>query len=252
MAENEIIKHTEAAYKTIKDPHTSWKHKIKEILIEIVIIVFAVTISIWFHNWSDRSREKKEEKEFLTGLKKDLKDDIEDINGSLKFYQFAISGMDYFIRVGSEPALPKKGNETIFNSDSLNKYQGIFFSSADFQPRNSRYEGLKASGKFTIIENKELLNDIISLHESYFPRIMTLNKYYYEEISNKVTPFLNAHFQLALNGGIANADEVLRISEMRLLLRFNKSYITNNILQAYEDGIMNSKEVIEKINKELE
>ena len=72
MSENEIVKHVEAAYKVANDPEKNWLHKLKEILIEIFIIVFAVTLSIWFHNWSDSLHEHKEEREFLRGLKTDL------------------------------------------------------------------------------------------------------------------------------------------------------------------------------------
>ena len=78
MAENEIVKHVEAAYKVAKDPEKHWLHKLKEILIEILIIVFAVSLSIWFHNWSDSLHEHKEEREFLVGLQKDIRADLED------------------------------------------------------------------------------------------------------------------------------------------------------------------------------
>ena len=40
MAEDEIRKHAKAAYKAWNDPHKSWKNKLKETLLEIVIIVF--------------------------------------------------------------------------------------------------------------------------------------------------------------------------------------------------------------------
>ncbi len=67
MAEDEIIKHTKAAYKAFKDPEKDWIHKLKEILLEVLIIVFAVSVSIWLHNWSESVKDKNEEKEFLRG-----------------------------------------------------------------------------------------------------------------------------------------------------------------------------------------
>jgi len=50
--------------------------KVKDILIEICIIVFAVSLSIWLHSWSEHRHEQKEVSEFLDGLKGDLNKDI--------------------------------------------------------------------------------------------------------------------------------------------------------------------------------
>lgn len=47
MAEDEIIKkHTRAVYTTIMDKEKKWLHKGKDILLEVLIIVFAVSVSI--------------------------------------------------------------------------------------------------------------------------------------------------------------------------------------------------------------
>jgi hypothetical protein len=76
MADEEIVmKHTKAAYEALKTRETNWKHKLKEILLEIIIIVFAVSVSIWFHNRSERLKDRAEEKKFLASLKKDLQED---------------------------------------------------------------------------------------------------------------------------------------------------------------------------------
>ena len=41
MADDEIRKHAKAALKAMKEPNTDWKHKLKDIITEILIIVFA-------------------------------------------------------------------------------------------------------------------------------------------------------------------------------------------------------------------
>jgi hypothetical protein len=243
MAENEIAKHTKAIYTTLKNKEANWVHKLKEILIEVLIIVFAVSISIWFHNWSDRRQERKEEREFLTGLKKDINGDLENINSSLRFYQFALNGTGYFIKAGSGGPV---------NKDSLNKYIGVFFSTTDLQPHTSRYEGLKGSDKFTIIENKDLLNDIIALHESTLARINLLNNYYHDDIGSKMIPFISARIQFNPDGTIKNEKELESSSEMHFLLNYFRSYIKANVLQANELGIAKCKELINKIDKELD
>jgi hypothetical protein len=123
MSENEIVKHVEAAYKAAKDPEKNWLHKLKEILIEIFIIVFAVSLSIWFHNWSDSLHEHKEEREFLVGLQKDINADLENADSSRAFYARQIYKLQYFQHVGAGEPL---------NIDSLKAYQDVFFSSTTF------------------------------------------------------------------------------------------------------------------------
>jgi hypothetical protein len=170
MAEDEVRKHAKTALKILRNKEADWKHKLKDILLEILIIIFAVTVSIWFHNWSDRMQDHKDEAAFLTGFKKDLQGDIDNIKSSRGFYISAAASMRYFTKVGM--------SSDSLNNDSLKKYQGVLFGSTVLEPHTSRYEALKSSGKLGIIENTELLNNIINLNESTLVHIQTLNDYY--------------------------------------------------------------------------
>ena len=62
MAEDEIRKHTKAAISAATGKQHGWKHKLHDVLLEVMIIIFAVSVSIWLHNWSDGLKEKKEAK----------------------------------------------------------------------------------------------------------------------------------------------------------------------------------------------
>lgn len=240
MAEDEIRKHTKAAIKAFQDNGHNWKHKLMDVLLEVLIIVFAVSISIWFHNWSDELHEDKEEKEFLTGLKSDLKIDIENIKNSRDFYKYTADGMHYFMKAGASDML---------NKDSLVKYGNLFFSSTELEPRISRYEALKSSGKLGIIENKELLNDIISLNESVIVRIQTLNGLYQHYIERS-SGFIEEHAQLNHDGRMTNVPELIRSTQMRFLLIFGRSSIVNNLIPAHDDGIKECNKIIAEIDKE--
>src|SRR3569833_3151088 len=111
MAEDEIRKHTRAVYKTLRDPEKGWKHKLQDILLEIVIIVFAVTVSIWLHNWSESIKDRKAEKVFLTGLKGDLQADLSEMKSDRDGLTRMLNGVRYFEKVGAGMEL---------NKDSLN------------------------------------------------------------------------------------------------------------------------------------
>src|ERR1700712_2300650 len=90
MAEQEIIKHTKTIVELTTDRKKNWRHRIKEITGEILIIVFAVSISIWFHNWSDSWKDRTEERDFLEGLKTDLQADMKEMTGDSASYALGL------------------------------------------------------------------------------------------------------------------------------------------------------------------
>ena len=242
MAEDEIRKHTKAVFSIAKDTKMNWKHKTTEILIEVAIIIFAVSVSIWLHNLSDRNKERKEEKEFLIGLKEDLQTDIEHLKSSESFYQNELRGMQYFISIAGSKGI---------STDSLEKYQNIFFSSTYLDPNISRYTGLKGAGKFGIIENHELLNYIINIHEVHLPRIDVLNNIFNDYNSSKTNPFLHEHLQLDSSNRVVNAVAILQTSQMRLYILYLGGLIQNNILTAHQKAIEECDSLIKKIDQEL-
>ena len=48
--QDEVTKHTKKIYDTVKNPNHTFGQKVKEVFMEIFIIVFAVTLSIWLHS----------------------------------------------------------------------------------------------------------------------------------------------------------------------------------------------------------
>jgi hypothetical protein len=241
MAEDEIIKHTKKAYSIFASEEGNWMHKLKEIGIEIIIIVFAVSISIWLHNWSESRHEEKEEREFFTGLKKDLEADISNMTNSRNFYINTLQGIRYFLGAAEV---------SILNQDSVNKYSGIFFNSTDLDPHIARYEGLKSSGKFKIIENKELLNNIISLHESIIQRIQDLNDKYYRH-HEKIETLVAQNVQLGKNGQVLNPAAIVVRSDFKILVNKSGGLIANNLIAIHETGIRKCREIISQIDEEL-
>src|ERR1700677_3010416 len=183
MAENEIAKHIESAYKAVKNPEMHWLQKLKEVLIEIFIIVFAVTLSIWFHNWSDSLHEHKEEREFLTGLRNDIQADIASVKNDSAFYSRGLKALKYFQRVATGEPLA---------ADSMKAYQDLLFRSTALEPHISRYEGLKGSGKLGIIGNTDLLNNIIDLHEVTIKRVETVDGDY-TGFADRLADFIQEH-----------------------------------------------------------
>ncbi len=240
MAEEEIRKHTKAVYKAWTDPHLGWKHKLKEIFFEILIIVFAVSISIWFHNWSESRKDRKEEREFLTGLKTDLQSDLKEMKGDTAAYNTVLDGMLYFRKVGAGFPL---------SNDSLNRYGWIFFATVHKQARTSRFEGLKGSGRLDIIENKALLNNIISLYQEINPTIISADQQFSAYNENRIGAYIDLHAQLDTANNITNWLQMFHTTEFRMaLFRINS---INETINAYVVGINKCNEIIKQIDGEL-
>lgn len=239
MAELEVVKHTKAIYKTVNDPHSGWKHKLKETLLEIGIIVFAITLSLWLHNWSEHNHVKQEEKEFLTGLKDDIQRDLIQLKAGINTYREVKKGLQYFKEVGYGVPLQQ---------DSLRQYRWIFYSTTHFTPGNSRFEGLKASGKLGIIENKELLKNILELYQEDIPWLIriseTLNTYKRERLEPTISTFLI--LDKYRNG---NWEQVLRKPQVQNLFIISPGAV-KQIQEQYESVIAKYNKVLTLIARE--
>jgi hypothetical protein len=241
MAEDEILKkHVKTAYKAWRDPEKDWKDKIKDILLEILIIVFAVSVSIWLHNWSEDMKDRKAEREFLVGLKGDVKADLKEMKSDRAFLMLGLHGIIYFQKVGAGYAI---------NKDSLNKYVVIFFSQTQINPRISRFEALKGSGKLDIIDNKKLLYNITDLYQKDFPQIFRGNQFNNTLIADKLAVYFADNVQLDKKGTVLNAEQMLRTSKMRTLLMQAGSL--NASILAYTAGIDKGNEILKQIDEEL-
>jgi hypothetical protein len=128
------------------------------------------------------------------------------------------------------------------------RYTDVFFSSSDLMAHIEHYEGLKNTGKFTIIENKELLNNIINLHEAVIPRIHSLNAKYYNH-QEQLGALIARNIRISPKG--INYSELLQRSDILLTLNLGRGLIMNNIVSAYANGIKDCQEVIAQIDTAL-
>src|SRR4030095_15719967 len=168
MAEQEVIKHTKKIFTLWKGDKGFW-HKVRELFLEIIIIVFAVSLSIYLHDRSELKHQRHETKEFLLGLKEDLKTDIDEMNADKS--SFLESGKAFRYITG------RRMNEQL-NADSMKKYYGYIFNTTGLIPNSGRFEGFKSSGKIGTIENKELQNNIMDLYQENIPNLINSTNFY--------------------------------------------------------------------------
>jgi Family of unknown function (DUF6090) len=167
--QEEVKKHTQKIYNTMKNPNHSVADKIKEVSIEIFIIVFAVTLSIWLHSWSEHRHQQEEVSVFLANLKNDLKDDMQSIDVEKKAYQNSNIGYEKILAL------------TTLQLDSIYKSKNkVYFPVYSHGPKMNigNYEGFKSSGKIGYIEDEKLKQKILNYYQIYVPAINEVDKMY--------------------------------------------------------------------------
>jgi hypothetical protein len=161
MADQEIAKHTKNIWAVMAtSQHGIW-HKLREILLEIVIIVFAVSMSIWLHSVGEHRHEQAQVKTFLLGLKSDIQSDLEQIEEVVAFHHDADEHYAYLASL-DPTAAPER--------DKFNKAYRRINTNNFLVPRVARYEGFKSSGKLINVENDALLEKIVNLYQYDIPK----------------------------------------------------------------------------------
>ena len=229
--QDEITKHGLKIYKTMADRKHTFGEKLREIIIEIFIIVFAVTLSIYLHSWSETRHEQKEVKEFLRGLKIDLAEDIQLIGHSWG----NIAKVDSNFRIAS---MLKKDQVP----DSI-VHHYFLYSEMITLINNARYEGFKSSGKVGNIGDDSIRENILVYYQQTIPSLAR-NEEFANMLQQKLLDFEIEKSNISINDWLANPK--------------TKSFLqlcTNNLgnsLDSYDLATRQAKHLITQIDKELQ
>ncbi len=230
--QEEIIKHSKKAYQKMKSSDHTISEKLKEIAIEIFIIVFAVTLSIWLHSWSEHKHQQHDVKIFLTDLKQDLMEDTSSMHHSLKDLTANSQNLNFMAKLDGVLL------------DSVGKAKGsLGFNSnlATTKINSGNYEGFKSSGRIGHIEQKHLKTLILKYYQELTPNVIEIEKLSHIQFSKLLdymsdnaesdsrTTFLNKKFKFLLNHYID----------------FSKS---NE--ETYKNAIHTAEEILSEIKKE--
>lgn len=234
---HEIIKHSRKIKEKLEKPEKSSSERWKEIITELLIIIFAVSLTTWFHDLNEHRSQQKEVKEFLIDLKDDLNKDIKGLETQKTSILQLIDSFKYLRTLDKKLA------------DSLDKVNPKFRLNTEFrlffgEENTGNYEGFESSGKTVFIENKKLKKLILSYYKQHIPAsekigetfVSTFNKigdYIIENFvvgKNRNAAFLNSTFQTDLEINIKHAKENIRIGEI---------------------GIKKAEDIIKEINHEL-
>lgn len=241
--QDEVLKHTKKIIKTMGNKNHSFTDKLKEIGIEILIIVFAVTLSIKLHEWSEHRHQQKEAKEFLSDLRKDLADDIENMTALQKQLSSTIEDKTYMFKMTEfqYDSMRNSNDSSNFKIQVQNKMVSLGLS----RSISGNYEGFKSSGKIGFIENKKIKILMLKYYQQLIPTITEAEKYYNLNLSN----YGDAVAQLSGEG--KKGKEILLSPKMKFY--YNVTLIqASNIINSYNELIKAAKELDSDISKEID
>lgn len=186
MAELEVIKHTKKMHEIATNKKHTLLEKVKEIGLEIFIIVFAVSLSIWLHGWSEHKHEQEQVEKFLIGLKSDIQNDVNDSKTIIK--QFQDFGKTY-------ESLSRLDKNKPYDREILKKQLTYINTNTYLRPNIYRFNGFVSSGRIGNIENDSLslnilkyyqqtLSEVNSSESGWISRQKKLQTYLEENINN--------------------------------------------------------------------
>jgi|ERR1017187_576372 hypothetical protein len=230
--EDEVHKHSKKLFDTMKNSKSSLSKKVKEILIEIFIIVFAVTISIWLHGWDEHRHQQKEVKEFLADVKDDLNKDITDMNQEKDSLSLSVANKTNFLNMNDKLIDSLK---SLNNNITINISMRLSLRKSNV----GNYEGFKSSGKIGFIENKSLKKLILKYYQEDLPQLEDLEKFY-NSVITKITDYLASQ---------PDHEKMFFTVQFRQLLSF-LIQSANNDLDEYDQIIKHAKDIVLEIDKE--
>ena len=240
MSEHEISKHTKAIYKEWKNPHHSWKHKLGDILTEVLIIVFAITLSLIVERWREHAHEQTIEKQFLIGLKKDLQADLAQEAEDSASYEALKRGWTYFQGIGT--------GRKVYNEDTLKAYEWTLLNNTTFLPNNSRFEALKSSGEIGVIENDSLQNLVLDLYQNRIPALRLSSDMFSNFKNQLFIPYLLQNMRPG-----SDSNQVITLFKQPVMQNyFNYRTTSDQVIPLYHVLMEQSRDVIQMINEEYD
>lgn len=232
--QEEVAKHTKKIYKAVTTPGHTFLEKLKEIAIEIFIIVFAVTLSIWLHSWSDHRHEQKEATEFLKGLKENITEDLKQIEENK---QTTLRLDSNYIFIAKHAEDPKR--DTSIDAAIAHR---LYYELRTTHPNSGRYEGFKSSGKMETIENDSLKQNILEYYQQTLPNLNSS-----EDIANS---FQSRIMEMQINSKDDGLHELIRTFKFRALMSFGTQNLEENI-RHYNETAALAKKIITEIDSEM-
>ncbi|MBF4515429.1 hypothetical protein IRZ71_03710 [Flavobacterium sp. ANB] len=236
MAELEVIKHTKKMHEVATSKKHSFVEKVKEIGLEIFIIVFAVSLSIWLHGWSEHNHEQEQVKKFLLGLKSDIQSDVNDSKAIIKQYQDF--GKTY-------ESLSNLDKNKPYNQEELKKQLPYININTYLRPSIYRFNGFVSSGRIGNIENDSLSLNILKYYQQTLSEVNSSESGWMsrqKKLQNYLEENLNNPESISDNWNLLTTPKGKQMTKN--LIPWNQIY------ERYNNVIKSGETIIKQINEE--
>jgi len=242
MAEEEKIReHAKHALQALTDKRKKLKDRIIDFFWKVFIILVAVNITLWFHDWSAKRHDRALAKEFLIDIRESL---VQDTLNFRYYFNFMDNVLEYY---DSALVQIEKNKIDAHYIDSLSDrltYNMIVSINYGI------YQSFSSGNNLRLIENRKLLNDIISLFTVAFPSVDSNIK----NLTNKRIDAYEKYIALKtgyFNNGPTKLSTIIHQPEVIYTFQMGKGAISgvNNYFKRFV--IPNADNLIQEIDQEL-
>ena len=152
---------------------------------EIFLVVIGILIALQINNWNENRKIKIKEIKSLIELRKDLIQNLNDINGNIISLQNC--------KKSNEIIIYHIENNVSYN-DSLDYHFSMLYPFITFTINQTTYETLKQSG-IELISNDSLRSSVSDIYSNRFKSYQTFeNTYFVNHYINHIKPMIVSEF----------------------------------------------------------
>jgi len=213
---------------------------------EIVLVVIGILIALSINNWNENRKERNKELIYLNNIKEDIKLNIASLEVFIVTRDETVNSVAIVLEYFNGK---QKIDHNTFNFHNINILEWY-----PFVQHSNTYEELMNSGKFAIISNKSIKNELQNIQSNFETILFIENemqqdyeRYLYQPYFNLVdldTALKNYTDQL--NNKETTTIEKLDKDEIELLLK-SKLYKNGLVLAAF-----NSNKLVEEFTNLIE
>lgn len=213
----------------------------KDHLVNLIVVILGISIAYWLNNWSESKKQAKLERVYLEGIKKDLGEDIEELEYLVDFTEKQIKSLD---RITAFIAKRPVAEDSLTNDLFQAQYN------LPFTPQNTTYQSLMSSGKMDMIKDFDLRYKVIELYNQGHVSLEIWDDTCADQIDDFVKPIVfeemtfiapnRIDFKLFQNRQLSNSFFALRFLQsqrVQNLKRMNQA--TDSLIQTIDTYLAN-------------
>lgn len=211
----------------------------KNLILELLVVVFGVTIAFSLNNWNDGRKARKVEQEYLASFRSDLEQDIQDLGEMIDTLKVQKQNCNQLIRCIYSNDL---------KNDSLLTYSLSLFFVTTFVPREATYRSISSSGQLLAIHDFDLRKKIVDHYEINYAGIRLLDEFNQKQVFDYKTPFLHDNLRYTYNG-ILNT-EIMQSSKY-INMTMSTFYFLDRKITDYSSALNKCQELIALLDAKI-